>query len=1041
MSSEAIDADSAAQEFSIRPSCFSTLENELHKNFADTLTRDKSLLESDEVLQLDAYCANDNDRKSPLAVVGDVGCGKSALLANWARLRQSVAQNDEERVFYHAIGCSRLSSQLEHLLRRLERWLLTQFDLKDDIDLSDDDLLRWMLPRILERVSKKGIAIIILDGLQHMKERGLKWLPSQLPPNIHVIVSSSKSSEIDVSEKSTYAEQQQLKMQQIYDELERRKWQLLLMRPLSEQSVRSIVEENMCVEKHSAIVDDLCSHPNANNPAFLTHILKYTQELLNAANDDIDARAYFACRDTTDLIDRILTSRVDEQRMVYSLSLLFIARHGLLENELIELLEVMMSKNDSSVFCDIDTVTLFEDLSFVGVSRIRTKHGELFTLPVNNTSLRMVVWDKIITTTTKETQLRSLVIEYFQSKDASLRYCEEYPWQQKKNQCPELARTLVDLRVLDIMFNSEALKNELYTYLKQLVQNNNFDVVVNFNAAAQKWYKKCKPTSTQMSMMATFLGGVINWFGKKFAEHSEMPRFMRDKIQVDHLLQDDVSDQTRVLQSFATASKDGQHYFYIRWLWCNWPWIALKNVTVSAPSIKESRRKTQGEEYVTSTESPTQVKAQHLSVTLPSHLKAKLRNITSDECQTRNTTGTINMKLRDAKSVLDSLKIEKKKSMQKLQMLKADQQLASLALADRRQRQVEGDLVIADLTSRYSKIRDLFSSAVGIEKSFNEILAALEMYDPAKSCLHDLECIIGSKEQEIANLKSERALSLERIRQIQKEEKNVKSLIKSTSDKAEHMEPMLLTLRSKWDEVEERKKSELVKKFDSAAFGKRVQLVGKIAKRRQDKLQHNVLASQQDVEVLVDHPMIKVMEASGKKDVVEIVNLLERDENEAEKSLKRQESVELQLKRQQSRLEELQRQIQELDLESCCSSADGTGDDNQVVNSHDLQNRMNQFTAISKLTSSVNLALHHLYQKAKVIINEQSVSVCFMNKDDPRLHQAKVFASLVHDLCKKFDLPSSTLQLQVSPVKKYNNVRVLNKAEAESRSVHHGREI
>mmetsp|Transcript_3762 Transcript_3762/g.6289 ORF Transcript_3762/g.6289 Transcript_3762/m.6289 type:complete len:101 (-) Transcript_3762:30-332(-) len=75
-----------------------------------------------------------------------------------------------------------ISSNVSHLLRRLENWLLNQFNLKDDIDLSSNDQLPWILPRLLERASKKGNAIIVLDGLNHTQQSSLRWLPSKLPP-------------------------------------------------------------------------------------------------------------------------------------------------------------------------------------------------------------------------------------------------------------------------------------------------------------------------------------------------------------------------------------------------------------------------------------------------------------------------------------------------------------------------------------------------------------------------------------------------------------------------------------------------------------------------------------------------------------------------------------------------------------------------------------------------------------------------------------------------------------------------------------------
>eukprot|EP00985_Skeletonema_marinoi_P003998 scaffold1744_cov77-Skeletonema_marinoi.AAC.1 len=589
--------------------CFAHLENELHQNFADSLTSSSIFVKNDDLLQrLDAYCAQNNqDANTPSVILGEIGSGKSSLLANWVRSRHNVA-HDDEQIFYHAIGCSRLSCQISHLLRRLENWLLHQFDLKDDIDLSQDDQLPWILPRLLERVSKKGAAVIVLDGLQHTKESGLRWLPSKLPPNIMIVSSSSVSSRGDLD---AHSRQQQAKTRQIRDEIERRNWPVLEMKPLSKENVRIIVAKQ--VEDHDGIIDDLCSHPNANNPSFLTSVLR---GISNSSTPDRDImKQYLSCENTTKLIEHIL-SQVEGSMLGNALSLLFVARHGLHEDELFDLLGRMTNKDEILSFCDEDKKLLAEELCVAGVVRLDTKFGRLLTLPVNNPTLRDVVWSKYIKTTVRETEVRSLFVEYFENKDPSLRFCEEYPWQQEKNQCPHLGRTLVDLRVLDIMYNTEELRNELFTYLNRLVLSNNFDIVSNYNRALQKWTVKQNPhpTSTQISMMTVFLGDVILWFSKMASQHSEMPPFMRDNIHVNHLL----PDPTGVLLSTASTTtarqtQSADQYFYHRWLWCNWPWIALR---VASKSLKEaaaadrtsstvSSMKKRGEEDVIALESTT----------------------------------------------------------------------------------------------------------------------------------------------------------------------------------------------------------------------------------------------------------------------------------------------------------------------------------------------------------------------------------------------------------------------------------------------------
>eukprot|EP00985_Skeletonema_marinoi_P027351 scaffold22337_cov80-Skeletonema_marinoi.AAC.1 len=423
-----------------------------------------------------------------------------------------------------------------------------------------------------------------------------------------IVSSSSVSSRGDLD---AHSRRQQMKTRQIHDEIERRNWPVLEMKPLSEESVRAIVA-----------IDDLRSHPNANNPSFLTRVLL---GISNSSTSDSDiTKQYLSCENATQLMEHML-AQVEGSMLGNSLSLLFVARHGLHEDELFDLLGRMVSKDEMLSLCDEDKKLLAEALCVAGVVRLDTKFGRLFTLPVNNPTLR-------------------------DNKDPSLRFCEEFPWQQEKNQCPNLGRTLVDLRVLDIMFNTEELRNELFTYLNRLVLNNNFDIVSNYNRALQKWTVKQNPhpTSTQISMMTVFLGDVILWFSKMASQHSEMPPFMRDNIQVNHLL----PDPTGVLLSTtstttARQTQSADQYFYHRWLWCNWPWIALR---VASKSLKEaaaavnrtsstvSSVKKRGEEDFIALESTTR---EIRTATLPASLLTKLDKISSDDSQTQQKTSTM----------------------------------------------------------------------------------------------------------------------------------------------------------------------------------------------------------------------------------------------------------------------------------------------------------------------------------------------------------------------------------------------------------------
>ena len=1083
--------------------CFGHLEDELHRHFSESLIfvhNDDDLVGEvgfgqhiavDLLQQIDTYSAhNDKVANTPIVILGENGSGKSALLANWTLRRLNLSHHNEH-IFFHAIGCSRLSCQVSQLLRRLANWLCVKFNLKEAVDLSSDEKLPWILPRLLERASKKGSAIIVLDGLQHIKGRGLKWLPSKLPPNVHMLVSSSVLSRGDVDADamptSEYSRQQQTKTQHICDDIKRRNWPTLVMNPLCEESIRSIVAKCLPTEmkKRDGIADDLCSHPNANNPAFLTLTLT---GILHSPNS---VKQHVACKNTTELIEQML-AQFDFGVQSYggnSLSLLFVARHGLHEDELYDLLGNMTNKNETSSLCEEDQKLLVKKLCGIGVVRLDTDFGRLFTIPANNPALRDVVFNKYITTTARETAVRSLIVEYFESKNPSLRYCEELPWQQEKNQCPNLGRTLVDLRVLDIMYNAEELKNELLRYLSRLVLSNKLDIVTEFNRSAEKWTKKIKPTSTQMSMMCMFLAEVMKWISINVSQHADMPLFMRDDVKVDHLLYGIVDDPAQVLLSSASATtthqtQSKQLYFYYRWLWCNWPWIALR---VASKSLKDTTdphstvSAKKGVEVVDATtlESTVRERALTRTVPLPASLLTKLEKmISSDDSQTQRKSSTtviipfstsryksktqeqeqeeeaprtnlidsLEKKERDAKQLLDAIKIERAKRELRLQMLQADEQLASVSLVNSRHHQEHGNSIITELKSRYAKVRDLFDKAVSIESSFADILAALEVHDPANLRRHEeLEHQISLSKQQLRDLRNERSVIVEHINQTRSAALSIKSLIETAMEERGEIEPLLTSLRYQAHEVEERRKSALAKKFDSAAFSKRMQLEGKIAKRRQDKLKRvHAISSQPTVEVVKDHPMIRLIGASSTTDAREIVAKLERGQEEAENLRKRQDSLDSHLKDKRPRLARLYNQIQQLGLatdsfSSSSSSSSSHSFPSPIQMDIELQRRQNQLAVISNHTTTVKVALLHLHQR--VMDNDELTDIIpgLIVGANSNLHDdAKRVTSLVMDLCKDVLGPSTSSHTSDTPAR-YKNIRVLNKSEVESRSTEHSR--
>ena len=69
----------------------------------------------------------------------------------------------KEFIFWHVVGCSRISCLMSHMLRRLETELKQHFDLTRDVS-KDEDRLRWDLPTFLEMAARKVRSRMVDDG-------------------------------------------------------------------------------------------------------------------------------------------------------------------------------------------------------------------------------------------------------------------------------------------------------------------------------------------------------------------------------------------------------------------------------------------------------------------------------------------------------------------------------------------------------------------------------------------------------------------------------------------------------------------------------------------------------------------------------------------------------------------------------------------------------------------------------------------------------------------------------------------------------------
>ena len=1220
--------------------CFSNLEDELHDSFhySHTSTQIETISSTNLIQEIDVYCddtlnTRDNNIK-PLVVVGDCGVGKSVALATWTAHRKANTPPNKrmdygEYLFYQSIGCSRLSTQVYHLLRRLISSMVTHFQIKETMNLSDDKL-PWVLPRLLDKCSQRGRVVIVLDGLCHLsnndKDIGLKWLPLCLPSNVRMIMSTTTPSDI-TSSSTDYSRRRQTKVIHTWDEIQRRKWPTISLKCIQDVHVASFIDDyylsvstqslqNILVgTTRTQVIEYLTTHPLSSNPGFITLLVTGICLAATSGYNSVNQCliAWMPTRSTNELLEKMLTSFEDHTFNLLgdALSFLFVSRHGLHENEVLELLERVRLQNDFdnqtegtaipvkikiiqmltekknrlidvfrqfdtdgngtlshdefqegieklnidvssqevtqlinevdnngdgeidyqealdhfdqmvrsfihgkrrvSVFVrnmtdanNIDTFSMTKEqkqnllkiLKCVGVSCLASDNGTILVLPFENTALRDVIWKKYIKDETNEAQIRNYVIENSSKRQPNLRVCEELPWQLKKvSNWPALKKIVVDLRTLDIMFNSESLKGELFNYLcilttsKKLIK---FDIVKEYNKSIHQWATQATPPAKHISLMSKFISDVMQWFDDGISSLGfELPPFLRERLPNEYLqsMGVDLTPRERSGMTGSPAKHNSQiesesRYYFMRWIWIQFPWIALAQTQQSNSSLtSEGKRHIFPSATNTSRSHTVELSVRDKAMLHPSGvtdrsvaLAAKLINLESDpKPRTRPSTASIPFstgtswenridlvsesedssyeravhQLREVKSIHDDLAVDVEARLKQVAYLNNVHKVRRAGEEESHKKMNEGTVALVALHTRLEKIDGLCDTATNVDLAYQDILCQLHIHADQSQHIQLKQQVVLSCQQ-IADLTNEKKKIEKGLVSIEDRTQQLVGHVKGNTLERQRIKPVLESLRARANEEAERRKTARVKSFDPASFSRRVRIEGKIAKRRELKLknQSECWKSTTGIEAGVRastklHPMEKLAHVAGTRDPTSIMEFL--DDSETKQLQNRQEQAEIKVKMQLANLDSIARQKQ-------LGMADGNNDmdphaasvDDNIANEETrLSIKQKGLDSATQLVQDISLAILSLNDKVSSLEDEESLHQYAQFTMDATKH-----TRLLQDVQRLIQsiktlhngIPSSELGLlairksssDTEQNESIPNIRVLNREEREN---------
>ncbi|XP_071402923.1 NACHT domain- and WD repeat-containing protein 1 [Centroberyx affinis] len=144
-----------------------------------------------------------NARHGPLVLHGAGGMGKTALLCKLAQEMRNVLEPKAVVAIRLLSACHPLSPDVDHVLRSVSFQICLACGLAPPAPLTANthvELVRFFQD-LLAKVSHQGnTALIILDSLDLLSEEHqahkLHWLPADLPPNVHLVVSANTNSQV-----------------------------------------------------------------------------------------------------------------------------------------------------------------------------------------------------------------------------------------------------------------------------------------------------------------------------------------------------------------------------------------------------------------------------------------------------------------------------------------------------------------------------------------------------------------------------------------------------------------------------------------------------------------------------------------------------------------------------------------------------------------------------------------------------------------------------------------------------------------------------
>jgi len=446
--------------------------------------------------QLNDHVASDRE---PLVLLGESGSGKSALIANWiARYRKAHPDNF---IITRFIGGTPDSADYVTLLRGIMEEIkvryesdsendekyhlatpqLIDYDGQDEIP-SDPEKIKEAFPIWLAKASSMESKedrrfILILDALNQLNDRdnasGLGWLPEYINPNVRLILSTLPGKSLEA--------------------LQKREWPILTIAPLEFQERERFIREYLerfAKELRPTQVARIVQAELTTNPFFLRTLLEELRVfgIHEALDERID---YYLEAQTVEVLFTKVLERYerdyDRERpglVGEAMSLIWAARNGLSEDELLELL----GTNDQLLpKADWSPLYLAAEESLVNRSGLLSFFHDF---------MRQAVEVRYLNRKEEKQKVHFRIADYFDRRVTDERKVNELPWQLCQSESWEKLKNCITNLEMFLNLATNEKQIELTSYW--LAMGERFDLAKEYTASLQK-YEETAPNKEILS--------------------------------------------------------------------------------------------------------------------------------------------------------------------------------------------------------------------------------------------------------------------------------------------------------------------------------------------------------------------------------------------------------------------------------------------------------------------------------------------------------------------------------------------------------------